>query len=271
MYKIIIIILLSIYLGGCSKGILPVPQTVMPERSNKTFSPESYGEYPNNYQKILKKFLQEKIINHRDAMVDFINVPSQISINQLGNEFTGYRICLSVNAKNRKSVYTGYKTHLFVINNGKVVLHLFDSGLLKIPFSLCVDRDESKAIYLDDIPDTEITIDEMDEKITIDKMDKIDPLKEKINKHKMDDIYILCKLNNVERTFVFNEYKTSLSESIGIDEVEFDNIKFSTTHIFGIRSNEEILINRISGSVTSTKSKTSIDTGSCELLNSKKF
>ena len=111
----------------------------------------------------------------------------------------------------------------------------------------------------------------MDEKITIDKMDKIDPLKEKINKHKMDDIYILCKLNNVERTFVFNEYKTSLSESIGIDEVEFDNIKFSTTHIFGIRSNEEILINRISGSVTSTKSKTSIDTGSCELLNSKKF
>ena len=85
------------------------------------------------------------------------------------------------------------------------------------------------------------------------------------------NIYILCKFNDIERTFVFNEYAMSLSESIGIDEVEFNNIKFSTTHIFGFRLNEEILINRISGSVTSTKATTNIETGSCKLLNSKKF
>ncbi len=122
-----------------------------------------------------------------------------------------------------------------------------------------------KTIYLDDIDDMP------DKEIRIDEMDKIDLHKEKTSKRLMKNIYILCKFNDIERTFVFNEYAMSLSESIGIDKVEFNNIKFSTTHIFGFRLNEEILINRISGSVTSTKATTNIETGSCELLNSKKF
>ena len=87
----------------------------------------------------------------------------------------------------------------------------------------------------------------------------------------MRNIYILCSFNDIERTFVFNESKKLLSESIGINEVEFNNVKFSETHILGSRLNEEILINRISGSATSSRSKTSISTGVCELLNSKKF
>ena len=255
-------------MAGCAKGIIPVPGTIMPERSDKTFSPESYGKHPDNYQKILKKFLQEKITNHSDAMVDFINKPSQMSINQFGDEFTGYRVCLSVNAKNQKLVYSGYKTHLFIINNGKVILHLFDSGLLKIPFELCVDRNESRTIYLDDLDDMDDT---PKKEITIDEMDKVDDNKKKLEKQLISNIYILCKFDDIERTFVFNEYKELLSESIGIDEVEFDNVKFSTTHILGFKLGEEILINRVSGFITSTKSKTSINQGSCELLNSKKF
>jgi len=87
----------------------------------------------------------------------------------------------------------------------------------------------------------------------------------------MKNIYILCSFDSIERTFVFNENNKILSESIGIDEMQFDNVQFSETHILGLRLNEEILINRISGSATSTKSKTSISTGVCELLNSKKF
>jgi hypothetical protein len=264
MHKKIIIVLLSIYLGGCAKSIIPMPGSVMPERNNKTFSPESYGEYPNEYQRILKNFLQRKLINHSDAKVDFINKPSQISISQFGDDFTGYRVCLSVNARNKKSVYTGYKTHLFIINNKEVILHLYDSGLLKIPFELCVDRDESRSIYLDDIPDKK-------EEITIDEMDKIEIDKEKPEKYLMKNIYILCTFDDTERTFVFNERKMLLSESIGINEIEFNNVEFSTTHILGTKLDEEILINRISGSATSTKSKTSINTGVCELLNSKKF
>ena len=264
MHKKIIILLLGVYLGGCSKGIIPMSGSIMPERNNTTFSPEDYGKYPDNYQKILKNFLQEKITNHSDAKVDFINKPSQMVINQLGDDYIGYRVCLSVNARNQKLIYTGYKTHLFVINNGKVVLHLFDSGLLKIPFDLCVERDESRSIYLDDIPDKR-------EELTIDEMDKIDTNEQKSEKRLIKDVYILCAFDDTERTFVFNEDKKLLSESIGINEIEFNNIKFSTTHILGSKADEEILINRVSGSATSTKSKTSIKTGFCELLNSKKF
>ena len=50
-----------------------------------------------------------------------------------------------------------------MINNSQVNLHLFDSGLLKIPFELCVDRNISDSIFLNDITDqpAEIKIDEM--------------------------------------------------------------------------------------------------------------
>ncbi len=45
-------------------------------------------------------------------------------------------------------------------------LHLFDSGLLKIPFEYCVTRDTSNEMFIDDIPDEreEITVDKMDDK-----------------------------------------------------------------------------------------------------------
>ncbi len=264
MHKNIIIILLSICLGGCAKSIIPMPGSVMPERNNRVLPPESYGNYPDNYQQILKIFLQNKIANHEDAKVDFINKPSQMSVSQFGNDFSGYRVCLSVNARNKKSVYTGYKTHLFIIKDEKIILHLFDSGLLKIPFDLCVDTDESKTMYLDDIPDEK-------EEMTINEMDKIKIDEKNTEKYLMKNIYILCSFDSIERTFVFNENNKILSESIGIDEMQFDNVQFSETHILGLRLNEEILINRISGSATSTKSKTSISTGVCELLNSKKF
>ena len=59
------------------------------------------------------------------------------------------------------------------------------------------------------------------------------------------NIYILCKVNQIERTFYFNESKEILVESIGVNEVELENVKFSTTHILGSNRIEEILINRV--------------------------
>ena len=117
------------------------------------------------------------MLNHEDAKVEFVNTPAKLSISQLAKDTTGYRVCLSINARNNKSVYTGYKTHLFMLNNGEVKLHLFDSGLLKIPFNLCVVNDESKSIYLKEIPDIE-------EEVLIDQMDEIElkePAKRIIN------------------------------------------------------------------------------------------
>jgi hypothetical protein len=183
----------------------------------------------------------------------------------MGNDYSGYRLCLSINSKNRKSIYTGYKTHLFIIKNSEVDLHLFDSGLLKIPFELCVDRKTSDSIFLNEIPDQpeDIKIDEMD---TIDLDKKSDPVV--LNK---SNVYILCEIPQIQRTFYFNESKNMFVESIGVNEIQLEDVKFSTTHILGSNKSEEILINRVSGSLIITRTGDDPISGECELLDIKKF
>ena len=142
-------------------------------------------------------------------------------------------------------------------------MHLFDSGLLKIPFELCVDRDESKTFYLDDIPDN-------GQEITIDNMDKIE-VEKRPTISEEQTTYILCEFEEKNRTFLFNESQDIFSESVGIEEIMLENIKYSSTHIFGELENEEILINRVSGEITSSIGNTRPQLGMCELLDSRKF
>ncbi len=236
----------------------------MPEIYDGRVAEDNYGEYPDNYQKILKNYLQKNIINHESAKVEFINKPAKLSIIQLGDIYTGHRICLSINSKNSKSIYTGFKTHLFIIKNSKVMLHLYDSGLLKIPFELCVNRKPSNSIFLNEIPDQPVDI-------KLDEMDTIDLEIEDKSSLIENNIYILCKLEDTERTFYFNESKNILVESIGINEIYFDNLKFSTTHILGNNETEEILINRVSGKLLLTEKDKKGVSGSCDLLTKKKF
>ena len=86
-------------------------------------------------------------------------------------------------------------------------LHLYDSGLLTIPFEYCVTRDTSREMLITDIPETkeDISIKEMDEIEVIkkDKKDKID---------KIDfNVYISCVFEQNERTYVFNESKNTFN------------------------------------------------------------
>jgi len=261
----ILLILLALTVSGCSKSLIPMPGSIMPEHNNARVSVESYGEYPKNHQKILKDFLQRKLLNHESAKVEFINKPSKTSITQMGTDYNGYRLCLSINSKNNKSIYTGYKTHLFIIKNSEVTLHLFDSGLLKIPFELCVDRKATDSMFLNEIPDqpAEIRLDEMD---TIDLDKGSDPV---LLDNK--NVYILCETPKVKRTFYFNESKNIFVESIGINEKELEDVKFSTTHILGSNISEEILINRVSGSLIITTTGKDPVSGQCQLLDAKKF
>ncbi|MDG2158690.1 MAG: hypothetical protein P8L33_00780 [Gammaproteobacteria bacterium] len=262
----IIFISLTLIITGCAKSIVnPLTGLIMPEYNADSVNANDYGAYPKDYQKILKDYLQNKLINHEDAKVEFINKPVKKSISQASKIYTGYRLCLSINSKNRKSVYTGFKTHLFVINDSKIILHLYDSGLLKIPFNLCVDRKESDGMYLNEIPDKT-------EDILLEEMDEID-----LNKRPNQSIksktntYILCKVNGVERTLYFNEYNKLFVESSGINEIELSDVEFSTTHILGSNGTEEILINRVSGSIIITQSNTKPSEGMCELFDNKKF
>ena len=270
MMKKLYLVIICILLSGCARGIVPIPETLMPERYTDNVSKSDYGKYPNNYQKILKDYLMQNLLNQSDAQVEFVNQPSPLSVKQMGNVYHGYRVCLSINSRNNKNIYTGFKTHLFILKDNNVDLHLFDSGLLKIPFELCVERDESKTLFLDQIPDENI---ETTPPITIDNMDEVQipSTRDKKESTLNANVYILCKVDNLERTFVFNQGKNTFVESIGINEVNLTEIQFSTTHILGYQGTDEILINRVSGSLFITNKDGSVSEGKCELLDKTKF
>tara|TARA_B100001287_G_C22685690_1_gene533429 strand:- start:4284 stop:5039 length:756 start_codon:yes stop_codon:yes gene_type:complete len=251
---------MTLFFAGCAKGVIPMPDMVYPERNSTVLSEESYGTYPDDYKSILKDYLMKKLPYPEDARVEFVNKPGRLSINQLGNTYTGYRVCLSINARNKKNVFTGYKTHLFIIENSDVSLHLYDSGLLKIPFELCVEVDDTKSILIDDI-DSKSTIDTMDEEIIRDIPD---------SSYIQNDVFLSCNIDDVERTFVFNEKEKLFYEAQGFDKFSYD-VKFSNTHILASNENrDEILINRVSGTTTFSKGNL-VEEGICLLLDKTKF
>ena len=61
------------------------------------------------------------------------------------------------------------------------------------------------------------------------------------------------------------------SESIGINEIKLTSVKYSSTHIFGLLKDEEILINRVSGEISSVINNEKPKLGICQLLDSRKF
>ena len=81
--------------------------------------------------------------------------------------------------------------------------------------------------------------------------------------HKEQDCYAI--------TFYFNEKDNLFIESDGIEEIKLNDIRFSTTHILGYRLDEEILINRVSGTIIISRSGSRLTEGKCELLDKKKF
>ncbi|MBT5406202.1 MAG: hypothetical protein HOL23_01360, partial [Gammaproteobacteria bacterium] len=64
--KKIVLISMALIITGCAKSLLPTG-LIMPEYNTEIVSDRSYGQYPENYQKILKDYLQKKLLNHEDA------------------------------------------------------------------------------------------------------------------------------------------------------------------------------------------------------------
>jgi len=252
--KFIYYLLLTMLLVSCGK--IPSPSLITPSES--AYSQKvSYGKAPSNYQKILKEHLIQKLKNYKTAKVEFINEPSKISIDHLGDTFSGYRVCLSINER-VGDFYRGYRNHFFLINQEQVILHLFDSGLLTIPFEYCVSRDISNEIYIDDIPDgnTDIAIDKMDS-VTISK-----------TKEGIGNTYISCLFNGKEITYVFNEKQEVFKKLDGLTEAKY-SVKFNEAFIVASDLKDELTINRVSGSATLLNDTSS--PGNCKLTNKTKF
>ena len=295
--------LLLVFLSSCGK--IPAPGLLSPSE-NINMQPVSFGEEPSNYQKILKDYLIDTLKDSKTAKVEFINVPSKISIDHLGSNYIGYRVCLSINEK-RGEYYIGYRNHFFLLNNNKVSLHLYDSGLLTIPFEYCVSRNIDRELYVDDIPDNkeEVSIEGMDDikltskgEIEYKKLEtELEKLKQenrelkrkdqsisnkkkegmsdlaKIESNKdidikKDNIYILCSFDDSENTYIFNTNKRIFSLIDELDVIPYA-VNFNDAYIVASNEAIELTINRVSGkAVLENKVRKS---GVCRLTNKTKF
>jgi hypothetical protein len=261
------LILCLFIIGSCSK--IPAPSFLSPSESS-SLQKVSFGESPNNnYQKILKDYLVNNMNSYKRARVEFINSPSKISIDHLGDTYSGYRVCLSINEK-KGDYYRGYKNHFFLINNDKVILHLYDSGLLVIPFEYCVTRNIKNEFFVEDIPEEKYTeIENMDNSELIEKKEneieiaKIDQQSHNIN------TYILCNIDNIEYTYIFNEKSKNFAMVNGLKKVDYQ-VSFNEAYIVATLEDIEVTINRVSGKLVESYDNKS-KSGSCELLDKTKF
>jgi hypothetical protein len=252
--KFVLYICLCILFVSCGK--IQSPSIISPSQNLNTYD-VSYGQQPDNYQQILKEHLISKLQNYKTAKVEFINEPVKLSIDHLGDTYSGYRVCLSINEQ-KGDYYVGYRNHFFLINNGKVTLHLFDSGLLAIPFEYCVSRDSSRQIFIDDIPDGNTNI-------SIEKMDEV----KVIEKRKNDSFtYISCLFEQDERTYIFNENKNIFKQIDRLSETQY-SVKFNKAFIIANIENAELTINRVSGNASLVSDIAT--KGVCKLTNKTKF
>jgi hypothetical protein len=76
--KLFHIIILSVLVISCGK--IPAPSLISPSMTDN-IQKVSYGNSPDNYQKILKDYLIKNLKNYKTARVEFINEPATLTIN----------------------------------------------------------------------------------------------------------------------------------------------------------------------------------------------
>jgi len=88
------------------------------EQTNAT----DYGPFPTDYQEIVKKYMGARLLDPYSAVYSDWTTPTPgyAGDRLTGFEF-GYRLCVTINAKNRMGGYVGARPHHFVIRNGSVV------------------------------------------------------------------------------------------------------------------------------------------------------
>ena len=301
--KIYLSFILLLITSSCGK--IPVPSILAPSE-NRSIQKVSFGEEPKSYQNILKNYLIMNLNNYKSAKVEFINEPSRLSIDHLGDTYSGYRVCLSINEK-KGEYYLGYRNHFFLINNSKVDLHLYDSGLLAIPFEYCVSRNIKNEYFIDDIPEKieEISIEAMDsieltskENASYQKLkNELDKLKQenielrRIGENKSeskekniqdlakietpvksyetkDNIYISCIFDDISNTYIFNTSEETFKLINKLDIVSYI-VSFNDAYIVATNEAMELTINRVTGRAA-LENKT-LKKGMCTLTNKTKF
>ncbi len=112
---------LAVLLSACASGTSP----------DKAYEVD-YGPYPESYQKIVTAYLEANPSWPAldPAKVHFLNRPDQYISRPFGRQDVyGYRVCALVTTADGRDT----KANFFLINNNRVVKHLHDTGLVKLP------------------------------------------------------------------------------------------------------------------------------------------
>lgn len=80
-----------------------------------------YGTQPENYKEITTEFISSRLIDPYSAVFSDWRGPSGGWFRNYNNLLFGYRVCVSVNAKNRMGGYIGRKSFYVLIKNGQVI------------------------------------------------------------------------------------------------------------------------------------------------------
>jgi hypothetical protein len=111
--KIPVLLILCLSLSGC----VTVPQSP----SLLQMDTADYGNYPNDYQKIVKKFMETRLFDPYSAVYSNWTKPVRKWVRRSSGFIFGYRVDVHINAKNRMGGYVGAEPMTFLINNGEVI------------------------------------------------------------------------------------------------------------------------------------------------------
>jgi hypothetical protein len=87
-----------------------------------------YGDYPKNYESIIKSYMELRLKDPEAAQYKFIKQPKKSWLHPTFNAsdstfLYGYSLCVLINGKNSFGAYTGYSFNYFMIKNEEVIIY----------------------------------------------------------------------------------------------------------------------------------------------------
>ena len=131
--------------------------------SMKTVRSENYGSYPKNYERQVRQYLRDSLLDPDSAKIrispprrvfKIYNPEAKIYSPKTPNQLKAegyYLVCAEVNAKNTFGGYTGWQTHRYRFHKGGLMedeknLSVDDPDFGGTDFAACTSRDE---IFID--------------------------------------------------------------------------------------------------------------------------
>jgi hypothetical protein len=269
--RYVLLVLLAVLLSACASTYGP---PIINEHAD-------YGPIPEDYQAITKGYLQSK---PRRSPLDvsttqFLNTPDKFTYTKLGREDTyGYRVCARVSTANGRETLSQF----LLINNGKVVEHFHDSGLIRLSDKYCnmpmlLFGIKSEAMAAEVAPvaapvEAPVVAPGVAPVVTPKVAPVVVAPVPVTAVDKQDFKFIVCRANGEEKFFAFSAEKNQLLEQRdGRVVTTFVVEQFSDTFITATAAeNTRVSINRVSG--TMRYQHTGIESeGSCELASQQRF